>query len=140
MRYQYPPWWNQTVTLYNKCTEDGKLRYYRHVISRCALTHTVVTTNDSGNAAEVSENTLRVRKDRRYIAPCAYDAFGSADKAVYFTFRAGDIVFDGVVNAQMEDEPGKRPGDILKQYRGFVVRNAADNSASNIIPHYRAGG
>lgn len=136
----YPSWWNRTATIYNKVTEDGKLRYYKHTVKGCYFGTQHVFDSDAGNASAVSENVLRVRKSALYINPAAYQALGSADKAAYFTLRPGDVVLYGDIADDMADEQGKRPADILKKRRGFVVKTSADNTQSQIMPHYRAGG
>lgn len=139
MAYRYPPWWRETVTVYNKVTEGGKLVYYRHVLEGCHIKRERVTKTDSGNRGVSSVVTLRARYDTNYLTPSSYVDSCAAVQGRYFTFCPGDVILYGNVPDEMSDEPGKRPADLLAAYEGFVVQSACDNTGAR-PEHYRITG
>ena len=135
---KYPAWWKTAITLYNKVTENGKITYYRHVLDGCHYSKKRLTAADNGNLSAVSETVVRIRQNSAYMPPRAYADSGAAAQKTHFTLAPGDVVFHGVVSAEMADETGKRPSDLLKKHDGFTVKTCADNSFANPA-HYRCG-
>lgn len=132
----YPPWWVDTVTLYNKVTADGKILYYRHVFEDCFIAFEENEKSDSGNSGEGLTATVRIRANDKYLPSKGYADSGEAVQKTYFTVTPGDVIFVGTVDDEMADESGKRPHDLLEKYEGFFVSSFKDNS--NAPPaHYK---
>lgn len=124
----YPPWWDKTVTLYNKVTTGGKISYYRHILKKCFVGRETNGKSDGGNEGTDGAVTVRIRANDKYLAPQGYANSGAAVQASHFTVTPGDVILLGAVKDEMADEPGKRPHDLLAKYDGFFVSGYKDNS------------
>lgn len=137
---RFPPWWDKTITLYNKVTEGGKIVYYRHVLRGCSIAVKRVSVLNGSDRSFNDEITVRIPQNDAYRAPIAYDSpqcDGKRDGL--FTLHDGDVILFGAHTEEMRDEAGFRPGDRLDCFDGFTVRTYADNSQAGILPHYKAG-
>lgn len=135
----YPPWWSKTVTVYNKVTADGKITYYRHILTGCFFGDETNSKSDGGNEGQDSTVTVRIRAHEKYLTPQGYANSGAAVQKSYFTVTPGDVVLYGRKNVEMADETGKRPHDILAKHKGFFVSGFKDNTS--VQPkHYKVVG
>lgn len=132
----YPPWWDKTVTLYNKVTDSGKIKYYRHVLQKCFVGRETNGKTDGGNDGVDSAVTVRIRASNKYLASQGYADSGASVQRSYFTITPGDVILFGLIRDDMADEPGKRPHDLLAKHDGLFVSGYKDNT--NAPPaHYK---
>ncbi|MDR1940035.1 MAG: hypothetical protein LBQ40_04490 [Clostridiales bacterium] len=124
----YPPWWNNTLTIYKK-GEDAERNtvWTSAVIDGCAFTVTYNRAESGDNEKVIPAFIVRVRK--------------GAELSV----KTGDVVIkSGVEEAIDESEDGRRMSDIMAKYGddAFIVKATKDNTnlADAFLPHYFIGG
>lgn len=117
----YGQWWDDTVTLYNKVTDrNGQVTWYRHLLEECFYKHTVekVTTGDTTLTSDSSVCRIKVSDD--FLPKREYDLLDNADKEVFFTLAAGDIIVPEEVDFEIDEYTrGKRSTDLVKEYKDY---------------------
>lgn len=122
MANDYPAWWEDTVTVYNKHIDSSKMiTWYRTVLKNCFWKH-------SANALLLSNSimqyhtirfednavTCRIPKNDNFLQKVQWD---NSDHTK-FTLAPGDIIIRGDVNIEINEyEAGKRSTDILQSMK-----------------------
>ena len=147
------PFWDKTVTLYNKYVDSTtqKTTWYRTVIENCFWkdvneTYYVGTRGISttGVKLETKQVICRIQEDDRYLAKGAWDALEY--KSEYFTLSQGDIIVLGEVNDEIDDyTSGKRSTDLITKYKALQSCIEVDTCVNNVmtgvgLAHYRVIG
>lgn len=117
---EYGPWWNKTITLYNKFTDKStdKVTWYRTVIPDCFYNHTQneIAVGQSTIASDVSVCRIRINdsfKDKR-----VWNELPGESKQQSFTLAIGDIIVAGEVDFEINEyEKGKRSSDLFAEYK-----------------------
>lgn len=144
----YPPWWNQTITIYNRYEDDhtNLVRWYKTIVSGCFY-------KDAGNKIQVGNTVIetndiicRIRKDDRFLPNYEWNAKPADQKQDYFTLSVGDIIVLGEVADDIDEyHSGMRSNDIIDKYKAlqgcFKIEQVADNTGGGRgSEHYYAKG
>lgn len=144
----YPPWWDTTVTVYNKYTDANtrQVTWYKHTVYDCFWKN----SNDKvkiGNTVLDSESTIcRIRLNPLFVPANAWKTLPESEKSTYFTLGVGDILICDEVDDEIDEyTPGKRSSDLMTKYHNLQgclqVDKAVISVGPNIpIPHYRVKG
>lgn len=144
----YPPWWETTVTIYNKFQDPITRLYswYRTVIkgtfwkdvgNKITVGQTVLETNDI---------ICRIRKDDRFLPKHEWVNVPNDKMSEYFTIGKGDIIVKGEVDDVVDEyQQGHRSNDLLAKYKQLqgcmtVEKVAINVGAGRCDEHYLVRG
>lgn len=118
----YPPWWNSTITIYNRYEDKNTniVRWYRTSIPNCFW-------KDAGNKVHIGNTTLetndiicRIPKDNRFLPNYQWSVLPSDQKQDYFTLSVGDIIVLGDVEDEINEyASGMRSNDLVDKYKAL---------------------
>lgn len=114
----YPIWWNQTITVYNKFENPATrvITWYRTVLKNCFWKYREDKLTIGETSLETASTICRVPKNSLFKDK--YDWEQSSDREQYFTFGSGDIVVKGEVDDVISEyETGHRSSDLLTKYK-----------------------
>lgn len=139
----YPEWWCDTVTLYNKYTaSNGEITWYRTVLKGCFWKY--ITDYDRvDDRTEMTKVLLcRVRKSSKFLEDYLWAE--NTDRAKYFTFNEGDILIKGEVSDVLDEYvSGSRSSDLLNKYKSRcaqITECAINVGGNRVNEHYRVRG
>ena len=113
----YAPWWDDTITLYNKYIEPGtnRVSWYRHVISDCFYKHTVEKLTVGKTTIDSDSTICRIRVSDKFIDKKSWVNLSPAEKSERFTLGAGDIIVADETDFEIDEYvSGKRSSDLIK--------------------------
>lgn len=118
----FPIWWDTTVTIYNKFTDNqtSVVRWYKHTATDCFW-------KLSGSELRVGETVLdskaivcRIPKDDRFLEKQEWITKPNDEMANYFTLAQGDIIVKGECDFVIDEyTKGHRSTDLLGKYREY---------------------
>lgn len=131
----YPEWWNQTITVYNKFEhpETRIITWYKTVIPRCFW-------KNADNKLVVGETTIesnvtvcRIPKNDKFLEKYQWNELSANVRDNFFTFGVGDIIIRGEVHDTVNEyTKGQRSSDLLKKYKNLqgcmVIENCSINT------------
>ena len=144
----YGPWWNTTLTIYNKFTDPQTniVRWYRHVVHKAFWKY-------DGGEVTISKVTLKsddiicqIRKDDAFLEKHQWVKIPNDEMHNYFTLGAGDIIVRDEVDDEIDEyTAGMRSTDLLKKYKALQgcmeIRVWANNTGGGRgNEHYFASG
>lgn len=147
------PWWDKTITIYNKFVDptNQRVTWYRTVVENCFWKQVNDLYNMGrygmstvGIQLEVKEIVCRIPQDDRYVNKKTWKEL--EDRANYFTLGNGDIIILGEVDDVIDDyTAGQRATDVLAKYKeedaGLEIYTYVDNVREGItLSHYRVVG
>ena len=143
----YPPWWNTTITVYNKFTDPStkKIIWYSQVINGCFWKNSDDKIKIGNTTLEYENTTCRIRIDPLFVPANAWHTLTSEERETYFTLGVGDIVVCAEVDDTIDEyTAGQRSSDLLTKYHALqgclqidkVVLNVGDRG----LEHYRVKG
>lgn len=147
------PWWDKTITIYNKFIDPTTQRvtWYRTVVENCFWKQVNDLYNMGrygmstvGIQLEVKEIVCRIPQDDRYVNKKAWKEL--EDRTNYFTLGNGDIIILGDVDDNIDEyTTGQRSTDVLAKYKevdeGLEIYTYVDNVRTGVtLPHYRVVG
>lgn len=115
----YPKWWNTTITLYNKLTNNElkKVVWYRYVLENCFYKHDMesIIINNTKIVSDVS--ICRVPVNEYFIGKREWLKLDEEDRHTFFTLSPGDIIVAEEIEFDIDERiQGKRSSDLVKQY------------------------
>lgn len=116
----YPVWWDQTVTIYNKHLnpETRVITWYKSVIKNCFWKYTgnKITVNES--TIETDNTICRIPKNDKYLDRHEWEILPEESRKEHFCLGTGDIIVKGEVEDIIDDYvAGSRSSDLLTKYR-----------------------
>lgn len=141
------PWWDKTITIYNRYVNptNQRVSWYRTVVKECfwKCTNTVYV---SGNNAAFNTKAIicRIPKNKRFVDKQAWKALD--DKTTRFTLGNGDIIILGEVNDVIDEYvAGLHSTDLLTKYKEFdaclqVDTYVIDDYTGVGLEHYKVIG
>lgn len=139
----YPDWWCDTVTLYNKHTAiNGEITWYRTVLEGCFWKY-ITRYERVNDATEMTKVLLcRVRKSSKFLEDYEWQASGERD--IYFTFNEGDILIKGEVDDIVDEyTSGSRASDLLRKYKNRcaeITECTVNVGGTRVNEHYLVRG
>ena len=113
----YPSWWDDTITLYNKYIEPGtkRVKWFRHVLTDCFYKHTVEKITVGKTTIDANVSVCRIRVSDDFIDKKSWMAMSDDEKALYFTLSGGDIIVADEIDFEIDEyTPGQRSSDLIK--------------------------
>lgn len=144
----YPQWWNQVVTVYNKF-EDPQTRvikWYRTVIPRCFWRYIEEKFIINGTVVNANVTVCRIPKQDNYLERYKWEQLSNDEMDKYFTLTIGDMIVRGEVDDVIDEyTPGKRSNDFLTKYKRLqgctLISLVADNTdGGRGEEHYKVKG
>ena len=144
------PWWDKTITIYNKYVDPTtqRISWYRTVVNNCfwKAQNLMFSMGRYGvsTVGVVTENKTiicRIPQDRRFLEKREWREL--ADKTTRFTLANGDIIILGRIEEDIDEyTPGKRSNDLIAQYKEYDACLEIDTYTNNVqtgvdLPHYK---
>ena len=147
------PWWDKTITIYNKLIDPTtqRVRWYKTTVENCfwkaqnilfAMGRYGVST--LGVVTENKEIICRIPQNDRYVDKRIWKDLDNRDD--YFTLANGDIIVLGEVDDVIDEyTPGQRSTDLITKYKEFDECLEIETYVNNVqtgvdLPHYRITG
>lgn len=147
------PWWDKTVTIYNKYVDPTTQRtsWYRTVVHNCfwkaenimfSMGRYGVST--IGVLTENKTIICRIPQSKKYVSRREWQAL--ENKSGKFTLADEDIIVLGEVSDTIDDyTPGQRHTDLISKYKQYdeclEIANYVDNVREGVnLKHYRVVG
>ena len=140
----YPPWWETTITLYNRYEDPQThvVRWFRHVINDTFWKYTGNKVVVNKVTLETDDTTCRIRKDDKFLERHLWLSKPNDEMGNYFTLGVGDIIVKGEVSDIIDEyTSGLRSNDLEKKYKNLQgcirVKEVAINiGSSRCSEHY----
>lgn len=147
------PWWDKTVTIYNKFIDPDTQRvtWYRNVVENCfwKASNDIYNMGRFGMSTvgiqlETKAITCRIPQDSRYVNKRTWKEL--ENRAEYFTLANGDIIILGEVEDEIDEYvDGHRSTDIIAKYKEYdeclEIERYVDNVREGVsLEHYKAIG
>lgn len=118
----YPSWWNTTVTIYNKYTDQQTqlVRWYRHVVDGTFWKYSGNKVVVGNTVLETKDIICRIRKDKNFREKHEWILIPNDEMENYFTLSQGDIIVKGKVDDVIDEySSGHRSSDLKKKYKSL---------------------
>lgn len=142
------PWWDKTITIYNKVVDPTtqRISWYRTVVENCfwKYVNNTYTIRGSNVLLETKDIICRIPKDERYADKATWKEL--SDKSNSFTLANGDIIILGEVEDIIDEyTTGKRSTDIIAKYKEIDACLEIDTYVDNVrtgvdLEHYKVIG
>lgn len=114
----YPEWWDDTVTLYNKYIEPKtkQVTWYRHVIENCFYKHTLEKVTVGKTTIDANSSICRIRVSDDFIDKKSWMELDDNERQNLFTLSAGDIIVADETDFEIDEyTQGQRSSDLIKE-------------------------
>ncbi len=140
----YPPWWETTITLYNRYDDPQThvVKWFRHVIEGTFWKYTGNKVTINKVTLETDDTICRIRKDDKFLERHVWINKPNDEMGNYFTLGVGDIIIKGEVEDIIDEyTSGIRSNDIEKKYKNLQgcirIKEVAINiGSSKCSEHY----
>lgn len=142
------PWWDKTITVYNKSIDPTTQRvsWYSTTVENCFWKYVNGTRviKAQNLVLDIKEIICRIPENENFLKKYDWDKL--ADKTGKFTLDTGDIIVLGEVEDVIDEyTSGKRSTDIIAKYKKsgecLEVETYVNNVQSGIgLAHYRVVG
>lgn len=130
----YPPWWDTTLTIYNKFEnkQTNVITWYRTKVENCFWKYTGNKVLVGDTLLETNSTICRIPFDERYLEKYEWEQLTSADRANYFTLGQEDIIIKGDVSDIVDEyTKGHRSSDLIAKYKALQGCMVIDHSSIN---------
>ena len=149
------PWWDKTITIYNKLIDPTTQRvsWYKYTVENCFWkavneVYTVGGSHDShsGISLETKNIICRIPQNESYVDKRIWEGLKEEERKDYFTLGNEDIIVLGEVADTIDEyAEGKRSTDLLTKYKKYDECLEIDTYVINTytgvgLPHYRVVG
>lgn len=140
----YPQWWNETLTIYNKFVDKQTqvVRWYRTAVNNCFWKYTGNKVTIDKTVLETNAVVCRIPQNPDFIEKHQWINIPNDQMNNYFTLAEGDIIIKGeVYDAVNEYTPGTRSSDLIEKYKGLqgcmvINRITINVGGGRNNPHY----
>jgi hypothetical protein len=122
MNNVYPPWWETTLTVYNKFedTQTQVVKWYRTVIDNCFWKYTGNKVNVGNIVLETNDIICRIPKKDNFLPKHKWIKVPNDEMYNYFTLGQGDIIVCGEVDDEINEyKSGTRSTDLVQKYKAL---------------------
>ena len=121
----YPAWWNETITVYNRYEnpKTHRITWYRHVVYGCFWKNVGKQLIAKENVVETSGIICRIRKDENFLPKYEWIKLADdGDVGEMYTLGNGDIIILGDISDEMNEyESGSKSTEILAKYKEICL-------------------
>lgn len=143
----YPMWWSQTITVYNKY-EDSQtqvIRWYRTVLDNCFWQNHFQRLKMGDMEVETDNVICRIPENESFREKYLWVKIPNDLMSNYFTLAQGDIIVKGNVDDEINEyQSGTRSSDLIQKYKDLgcmVVDKVNNNTGIGLgLPHYHVEG
>jgi len=144
----YPLWWDQTITVYNKYEdpETNLISWYRHTITDCFWKYVGDSISIGSTVLETTGTVCRIRESKLFKPKYEWINLNTEDMVKYFTLGVDDIIILGKVEDEINEYANKqRSTDVVNKYKSLqgcilIKEIAIDVGPGRCNPHYRVKG
>lgn len=144
----YPPWWNQTITIYNRHEDkqSNLITWYKTVVENCFW-------KDTGNKIQIGDTTIetndiicRIPKDTRFLPNYEWELKPNDIKGNFFTISVGDIIALGDIEDEIDEyTPDMRSNDFIGKHKALrgclkVEQSSINTDGGRGSEHYYVKG
>lgn len=146
------PWWDKTITIYNKVIDPTTQRvvWYRNTVENCfwKAVNNLYTIgrggiSTTGITLSTKDVICRIPQSDKYVDRRTWGELKDEDREDYFTLADGDIIILGEVEDVIDEyTAGQRSTDLLTKYKNYdaciEIDTYVDNCQTGVnLPHYR---
>lgn len=144
----YPVWWNQSITVFNRFDDPAthRITWYKSKVDGCFWKYTENRLTVGETVLESAVTLCRVPVSESFKERYEWESLQPAQRSKYFTFGPGDIVIKGAVDDVVDEyTAGRRSSDLLTKYRKLqgcmtVQRCAVNTGEGRGNEHYLVKG
>ena len=118
----YPPWWETTVTVYNKYEDKQTqiIHWFRTVLSGCFWKYTGNKVLVGDTMLETNTTICRIRYNDNFLEKYLWEQLPNDQMAEKFTLGPDDIIVKGEVTDEIDEyTKGSRSSDLLAKYKAL---------------------
>lgn len=147
------PWWDKTITIYNRYVDPTtqRISWYRTVVKNCfwkAVNNTYVIGRSGISSAGITLDTkdiiCRIPENKKFVEKREWKEL--SDKSSKFTLANGDIIILGEVTDVIDEyTKGQHSTDLLARYKEYDACLEIDTYVNNVqtgvdLAHYKVTG
>lgn len=144
----YPVWWEQTITVYNKYEdpETQVIIWHKHVIPNCFWKYKRDVAKINDVTLETAYIICRIPKNPIFKEKHEWINLSNNEMDNYFTLGVGDIIIRGEVSDTIDEYvKGHRSSDIIAKYKDLqgcmqIEAVSINVGAGRCNEHYYAQG
>lgn len=124
----YPEWWNETITVYNKHINPvtDMVTWYRTVIPDCFWKEAGVKVLVGSTVIDTNSVICRIRVNEKFMDIMAWKDALPEDLETHFTLQPGDIIVKGEVTDTIDEyTAGQRASDLMEKYVNCLMIDMA---------------
>lgn len=119
----YPVWWEDTITIYNKYTDPQTqvVTWYRTVIeNQCFWKYDRNKVMIGEVVLETNRTICRIPQNDKFLERYQWEQLFNDVMEDYFTLSQGDIIVKGAVDDEIDEyTKGHRSSDLLTKYKAL---------------------
>ena len=133
----YPPWWSETVTIYNRYEDEQThlISWYSHVVSGCFWKYVGEKISIGETIMETNNTICRIPENADYKPRYEWNELPNDEMSNYFTLGKDDIIVLGEVSDIIDEyTKGSRSTDLIAKYKKLqgcmTIEQYADNTGT----------
>lgn len=144
------PWWDKTVTIYNKVVDPTtqRITWYKNTAENCfwKYVNNSYTIRGSMITLDTKDVICRIPKTDKFVDKKTWRELPEEERAEHFTFANGDIIILGEVEDVIDEyTAGQRSTDLVAKYKEddacIEIDTYVDNCQTGVnLEHYRIVG
>lgn len=144
------PWWDKTVTIYNKVVDPTtqRITWYRNTAENCfwKYVNNSYTIRGSMITLDTKDVICRIPKTDKFVDKKTWQELTDEERKDYFTLANGDIIILGEVEDVIDEyTAGQRSTDLVTKYKEYdaciEIDTYVDNCQTGVnLDHYRIVG
>lgn len=144
------PWWDKTVTIYNKVVDPTtqRITWYKNTAENCfwKYVNNSYTIRGSMITLDTKDVICRIPKTDKFVDKKTWRELSDEERKNYFTLANGDIIILGEVEDVIDEyTAGQRSTDLVAKYKEddacIEIDTYVDNCQTGVgLYHYRVVG
>lgn len=144
------PWWDKTVTIYNKVVDPAtqRITWYKNTAENCfwKYVNNSYTIRGSMITLDTKDVICRIPKTDKFVDKKTWQELTDEERKNYFTLANGDIIILGEVEDVIDEyTAGQRSTDLITKYKEYdaciEIDTYVDNCQTGVnLDHYRVVG
>lgn len=144
------PWWDKTVTIYNKVVDPTtqRITWYKNTAENCfwKYVNNSYTIRGSMITLDTKDVICRIPKTDKFVDKKTWQELTDEERKDYFTLANGDIIILGEVEDVIDEyTAGQRSTDLVAKYKEYdaciEIDTYVDNCQTGVnLDHYRVVG
>ena len=144
----YPQWWNQQITIYNKYEDPQThvVSWFKFTVDNCFWKYTGDKISIGETVLETNNIICRIPENDKFLEKYQWVQKPNDQMGNYFTLGPGDIIIKGNVSDIVDEyTSGQRSTDLIAKYKALQGCMEIEEVAINVgggrnQPHYYVKG